>query len=729
MGVRLYPPNIEGTIPAFYGTELTVPFSMNKSVSQDSVYGMQIKIKSVQSGAYLLTSDTTNITYGPYYKATFNLSEENSKLRVGQHYKIQIAYIGQDEEVGYFSTVAVVKYTEKPQIEIKDLDYSIINNHIYEYIGLYSNVDLSEKVYSYRFDLYDMENNLIQTSGEKLHNADNDDYNTCRISNDLKENEIYILEYSVITSNELQVSKRYRIRQTPSVKPEIDVNVIATMNFENGYMNITMKGKKDADGVEPAISGKFRILRSGNDGLWYEIHRFVLPGLQPSKWSWRDYLIEQGKEYTYAIQQYNDNDVFSNRIESNTVIADFEHIFLYDGKCQLKVKYNPKVSNFKNNILESKLNTIGGQYPFIFRNGNVKYKEFAISGLISCQSDNEFLFMNEDEFGNFDFSTNLISENIKTERDFKLRVLEWLNNGEPKVFRSATEGNYIVRLMNVSLQPVDSLGRMLHTFNATAYEIMEYNYENLNALNIISIGEPAVRQLQWETLVLNGYQTDISLNGPAVSLSLEFMPENEIITIDGVETLLINGSYNIPLDLDMTINNIKFSGKVQHNNSRLTYAYYTDIIDSFQVRSVSVDDVISEQYYGECDVVAEIEADENISMGNVYQIKCYLKNREIIYNNGEKYYTDKNCLNEINEFNSFVLYDVKDCLTDEVSFLLDGKDQRQYDNYSSIFVLNNIKIDLAEILEYTVDTPNVENFSLGNGVIAEISYQRIIKEV
>ena len=337
--------------------------------------------------------------------------------------------------------------------------------------------------------------------------------------------------------------------------------------------------------------------------------------------------------------------------------------------------------------------------------------------------------MNEDEFGNFDFSTNLISENIKIERDFKLRVLEWLNNGEPKVFRSATEGNYIVRLMNVSLQPVDSLGRMLHTFNATAYEIMEYNYENLNTLNIISIGEPAVRQLQWETLVLNGYQTDISLNGPAVSLSLEFMPENEIITIDGVETLLINGSYNIPLDLDMTINNIKFSGKVQHNNSRLTYAYYTDIIDSFQVRSVSVDDVISEQYYGECDVVAEIEADENVSMGNVYQIKCYLKNRETIYSNGEKYYTDKDCLNEINEFNSFVLYDVKDCLTDEISFLLDGKDQRQYDSYSSIFVLNNIKIDLAEILEYTIDTPNVENFSLGNGVIAEISYQRIIKEV
>jgi hypothetical protein len=30
--------------------------------------------------------------------------------------------------------------------------------------------------------------------------------------------------------------------------------------------------------------------------------------------------------------------------------------------------------------------------------------------------------------------------------------------------------------MNVSLTPNDTLGRMLHTFNGTAYEIAEYNF-------------------------------------------------------------------------------------------------------------------------------------------------------------------------------------------------------------------------------------------------------------
>jgi hypothetical protein len=71
------------------------------------------------------------------------------------------------------------------------------------------------------------------------------------------------------------------------------------------------------------------------------------------------------------------------------------------------------------------------------------------------------------------------------ERNFKLDVLEWLNNGKPKLFRSPTEGNYIVRLMNISLSPEDTLGRMIHTFSCTAYEIAENNYNNLEAYSFI----------------------------------------------------------------------------------------------------------------------------------------------------------------------------------------------------------------------------------------------------
>jgi len=47
------------------------------------------------------------------------------------------------------------------------------------------------------------------------------------------------------------------------------------------------------------------------------------------------------------------------------------------------------------------------------------------------------------------------------------------------MFKSPYEGNYPVRLMNISLSPMEQLGRMLHSFNLTAYEI-EKNKNDFN---------------------------------------------------------------------------------------------------------------------------------------------------------------------------------------------------------------------------------------------------------
>jgi hypothetical protein len=90
--------------------------------------------------------------------------------------------------------------------------------------------------------------------------------------------------------------------------------------------------------------------------------------------------------------------------------------------------------------------------------------------------DNDELFLPIDID---DKTTNLTGINTAAERQFKLEVLAWLNNGQPKLLRSPAEGSYIVRLMNISLSPNDTLGRMLHTFSATAYEIAECNRKNL----------------------------------------------------------------------------------------------------------------------------------------------------------------------------------------------------------------------------------------------------------
>jgi len=196
-------------------------------------------------------------------------------------------------------------------------------------------------------------------------------------------------------------------------------------------------------------------------------------------------------------------------------------MYLSDGKRQLRIRYNPKVSSFKNTILESKMDTIGGKYPFFFRNGNVKYKEFPISGLISVLTDenNEFIeglqtiepyrvntpFINSEEYrGDLTSShTDLSADNFHKEREFKMEVLEWLTNGKPKLFRSPGEGSFIVRLMNTSMSPNDTLSRMLHTFTSTAYEIADCTFENLRAYGMLMEEKLETRDLEFIQVTLS----------------------------------------------------------------------------------------------------------------------------------------------------------------------------------------------------------------------------------
>jgi hypothetical protein len=64
--------------------------------------------------------------------------------------------------------VAVGKYTTKPILHINELDSHYLNMNDYLYYGYYSqeNGDVTERVYSYIFNVYDAQGNLFATSGE-----------------------------------------------------------------------------------------------------------------------------------------------------------------------------------------------------------------------------------------------------------------------------------------------------------------------------------------------------------------------------------------------------------------------------------------------------------------------------------------------------------------------------------------------------------------------------------
>lgn len=235
-----------------------------------------------------------------------------------------------------------------------------------------------------------------------------------------------------------------------------------------------------------------------------------------------DFTAESGVEYTYGIQQTNFKDTRSQMITTkDSVSINFEHMFLYSEGKQLKLKYNPTIDSFKHTVLASKQDTLGNKYPYISRNGYVYYAEFPFKSLISFNSDENGYFMKDLEQSpqseNLEYkrdyvknnikyngihsflqpnkdivqqrnSTNLSDENINLERKFREEVEKFLNNGKSKLFRSATEGNFIVSLMNITFTPETSLGRMIYSVSGTAYEIAECNIENLKKYSILNSG-------------------------------------------------------------------------------------------------------------------------------------------------------------------------------------------------------------------------------------------------
>ncbi len=103
---------------------------------------------------------------------------------------------------------------------------------------------------------------------------------------------------------------------------------------------------------------------------------------------WRDYTVESGVWYKYAVSKIDEYNFRSVSIESKKpVMALFEDIFLTTKDQQLKIRFDPQVNNYSRVVSESLTETIGSKYPFIRRNGRVDYKTFSISGTITYFSD------------------------------------------------------------------------------------------------------------------------------------------------------------------------------------------------------------------------------------------------------------------------------------------------------------------------------------------------------
>lgn len=468
--------------------------------------------------------------------------------------------------VGYYSSTGVIKYTGVPSISISGLSVGTTSSLSSEFTGRYENSDSTERVRYYGFTIKDNHGNIVESVSNCVHNSGADTTADGVSSTDsytlkylIENGQLYTIQYNIETLSGMTVSSpAYNISRNAYIDLGGDINFMATADNDYGCVKLKFHSTDTTYYTGTFLLSRLHTVngKTQKDKLKKVNLVYELTDENP----YIDYTPEHGVEYQYIMERVNAAGVYSKPLAAtNTgtggaaVVVNFEDIFLYDGDKQLRVRYNPKISSFKQDVLESKTDTIGSKYPFIFRNGSVSYKEFPISGLIS-RLENESFGAYVDTTAILDYSpTDLVPENIKGERDFKLGVLDWLTNGKPKLFRSPAEGNYIVRLMNTSLSPQDALGRMLHTFSCTAYEVEACDYAGMIKYGMLqgdSDASETIVRFASHQFVPGDKGSENVFPEIAVNirgLLIDHAPAGSIINIDGEPVMIgATGCYEIP---------------------------------------------------------------------------------------------------------------------------------------------------------------------------------------
>lgn len=356
-----------------------------------------------------------------------------------------------------------------------------------------------------------------------------------RFKQALSENEQYTLIYSVITKNGYEGSSNpsyfevipSRLNQLTGMSLEVYDHTNALTN-EEGCMVLAIDFKD-------SISGNFIIIRTdeySNYTYWEDLCYFTVIGTKNIVYK-TDYTIESGIKYKYAIVKENSAGYRSIPLMEKDAPARwvvFQYNYILGTKGHIRLMYDNTIQSFKKNVLQNKQDTLGGKYPTITKNGYAYYSEFQVEGLISIEqeitdyidaygfkfkagdclvgadkicfsaySKDNYFHRGDglDEVGDvFTYQINSL-ENINNltddyyfvERKYREIIIDFLNDGEYKLYKSPTEGNILVVLTDVSLTPKEELGRLVYSFSATAVEVDEPSLKNLNEFNLINIGE------------------------------------------------------------------------------------------------------------------------------------------------------------------------------------------------------------------------------------------------
>ena len=555
---NLYPPICPDTIPAFIRTKsCKIYFSLSMYNSAADIKNVQISLVNQRTNASALKTSTypsgikiANLYYDPDMRGDYNYYVQinpsdltEGSFGLNQFYKVQLRFTSKFasnppsdgaalakwlyDNIQYFSEwskVCLIKGIEQPHISIRGFDdtennqETILTNPMLEVSGelTYDKDETQEKecLKSYNIKLYqanNMDNALIQ-SEEIYTNPYNPNEFNYELPYNLLDGVNYVMALTYTTNNLYTetINYRFTIIQYGGAD-KLNADITAAVDEENGRIKISIISKD----IEKFI-GNLTIRRTSSESnfhKWEDVKTVTYITGTELNYSWYDTTIQSGVWYRYCAQKRNAYGDRGAIIQIDSpVMCLFDDIFLTRDDCQLKIKFNPTLSEFKYNVTESQQVTIGAKYPYIKRNGSNYFRTFPIGGLISSFIDatdwydphfyNGEFHYNENEIKAFTSKADIYGESQELydnynnkkgiteyndyiyEREFRKKVYDFLYKHNVKLFRSTTEGNILIKLMNIDFQPVETLGRRLYSFTATAVEVDDATIPNYNKYGI-----------------------------------------------------------------------------------------------------------------------------------------------------------------------------------------------------------------------------------------------------
>lgn len=541
---NLYPPVMDAIMPAFVivenkggvpGTEpYRIYFSLSRYNSREMIQHAWLSLTDSKTNKSMLKSKTevsrqniyedTSVEGDNRFYIKVWATGENAILKNGWEinkiYKAQIRFssVGDDPEnpepvignnmadiveaqnnnrFSEWSTVALLQPILRPEVVLrgfstKEVIMASLGNIVSGKIKFQDGGELE----SYRIQVYKTGDSTLEYDSETIFS---DSFAANEIYHEIKYGFIegirYTMKFTYTTKSAYTETKNYKFIVLSATGEPLDAKLELTPNSTMGRVEIHVFSKNEK------FLGNLTIRRASsktNFTVWEDVQHIALKEDLLINTTWYDYGVESGVWYKYCVQKRNargDRGLAVMCKEPAMVLL--EDIFLSDANKHLRIKFNPQISSYTHTLSESSTQTIGAKYPFIKRNANTHYRQFSISGLISHFMDEGNLFTNKEELYKDNLSLyqkynedNRITDynDFILEQKFREKIEEFLYDGQVKLFRSAPEGTMLVRLMNVSLNPEPTLGRMLYSFSATAYEIADFTVDNLKKYNLQNIG-------------------------------------------------------------------------------------------------------------------------------------------------------------------------------------------------------------------------------------------------